>query len=283
MQKNEVWIPTIITRHRGEAPVATTFVEIIEPYEGRSNIKAIRRLSLQTADGAAYGDNYVAIEVDLVDGQRDLIICADVDDALERTPSLGKSKMMIQPEWGVKTDGELSVVRRDASGKTIYTVLCRGRVLEAGELSTNSGDIRRLSRTRLINHGSSSKDCYRKANLDELSGLYFQCERGSPNDGSILMGGLVLAIGIQSRSVPINLERVYQLLGSPDLAMGNCQSGMVGWLMQSFQSTGENDVIVGFDVASGVIKDSWSNFGVPDCSPACDMVAFENSEMKPGT
>jgi hypothetical protein len=136
--KNETWIPTILTRRQSDAPLASTFVAVIEPYEGNSKIKATRRLTLQTPAGIAYHDNYVAIEVELIDGRRDLIIAADIADPLNRTPSLAQDKMMIQPDWGVRTDAELVIVRRDAQGRIIHIAMCRGRVLEAGELSTES-------------------------------------------------------------------------------------------------------------------------------------------------
>ena len=55
---------------------------------------------------------------------------------------------------------------------------------------------------------------------------------------------------------------------------------MVGWFMQSVESTGEQDVIVGFDVRQQVVQDFWSNSVTPECSPARHMIAFGESEMK---
>ena len=70
----ETWIPRVMTRRSGEAPLASTFVAVIEPYEGSSNIAAIRRLPLLDADGNACPDTAVGIEITLADGRRDLFI-----------------------------------------------------------------------------------------------------------------------------------------------------------------------------------------------------------------
>ena len=123
------------------------------------------------------------------------------------------------------------------------------------------------------------RDSYQKANPDELSELYFRHEGASKRRK--YFEDAWFAIGFQSRTATFNLERVFRLLGSPDLAQGTPKKGMVGWLMHSVQSTGKNDVIVGFDVESGVIRDFWSNSITPECSPARHMIAFEQSEMKP--
>lgn len=96
----EAWIPRIMVRRRGEAPLATTFVGIIEPYEHSSRIAAVRRLPLEAPSGEAYPDSYVALEVRLVDGRRDLIVCADVENPLGLRPSFAESGVMVQQEWG---------------------------------------------------------------------------------------------------------------------------------------------------------------------------------------
>jgi len=70
----EAWIPRVLTRRSGEAPLTSTFAAVIEPYEGRPNIAAIRRLPLTDAAGNACPDATVGIEVTLADGRRDLFI-----------------------------------------------------------------------------------------------------------------------------------------------------------------------------------------------------------------
>jgi hypothetical protein len=122
------------------------------------------------------------------------------------------------------------------------------------------------------------KEHYRKANVNELSELYFR--REGVDKRRKHFEDVWLAVGFQARDVKFTLERVFQLLGFPDLAIGNPTSGQIGWLMQSVESTGEQDVIVGFDVESGVIRKFWSNGVAPECSPARHMIVFGNSEMK---
>jgi len=110
---DEQWIPTLVTRKHGTAPLATTFVAVIEPYSQLSSIASIRRLDSP--------DSTVIIEVTLADGRRDLIISANAP-----------GQLLIQPEWNVKTDGELVFVRRDPQGKLQSMALTKGTFLEVG-------------------------------------------------------------------------------------------------------------------------------------------------------
>jgi len=123
---DQQWIPTIIT-HRGDAhtELTSTFVAVIEPYAMASHLRAIRRLPLQTSEGFPVTDNYVAVEVELTDGRRDLLIATDSPAEL------------FQPDWNVRTDGELCLIRRDAAGNTIYAACCHGTFLDAGDLVLN--------------------------------------------------------------------------------------------------------------------------------------------------
>ena len=119
---------------------------------------------------------------------------------------------------------------------------------------------------------------YRKANVEGLSAFYFRCE--GPAKRRRHFAHLWLAIGFQARDSTFTLERVFRLLGLPDLADGNPSGGRVAWLMQSKESSGEQDFIVGFVVESGVVRQFWSNYVAPECSPARFMIAFGESEMK---
>ncbi len=126
----EEWIPRIMTRRQSaEAPLASTFVSVIEPYEKKSNVKSIRRLALQTADGETYGDNCAAVEVRLADNRRDLLISMDVENPLGRKPAAGT---VVQKDWGLRTDAELCIVRKNAYGKVSRIAICKGTFLEVG-------------------------------------------------------------------------------------------------------------------------------------------------------
>ena len=49
----DAWIPRVLVRRRAEqAPLASTFVGVIEPYEQQPAIAGIRRLGLETSDAA---------------------------------------------------------------------------------------------------------------------------------------------------------------------------------------------------------------------------------------
>jgi hypothetical protein len=122
------------------------------------------------------------------------------------------------------------------------------------------------------------KEWYQRANLDELSSLYFRHE--GPARRRKHFEDVWFGIGFQARNAIFTLDRTFRLLGLPDLALGNPSGGKVGWFMHSVDSAGEADVIVGFDVKSGVITKFWSASVKPDCSPAHSMILFENSEMK---
>jgi len=62
---DEHWIPSLVTRRRGAAPLATTFVAVIEPYARTPFIRSIRRLDVPEPG--------VLLEITLVDGRRDVV------------------------------------------------------------------------------------------------------------------------------------------------------------------------------------------------------------------
>ena len=133
---DEIWIPRIMVRRQAsQAPLASTFVGIIEPYERKSNITKIRRLQLETPDGKRYPDANVAVEIQLIEGHRDLFIAADTENALDLSPSISEDKVMLQKEWGLRLDGELCMVRRHADGNIMRMLVCRGSSVSIGEVT----------------------------------------------------------------------------------------------------------------------------------------------------
>ena len=112
----EAWIPRVqVRRHNPQGNLESTFVAVIEPYGAMSNIEQIRRLLVTDAAGAELSDLFVAVELRLQDGRRDLIVanCADPD---------GKPPALKVPDWDFATDADLCVVRKDRNGKTMQTV-----------------------------------------------------------------------------------------------------------------------------------------------------------------
>lgn len=122
-ESKDVWIPCVMVRRQSsEKPLASTFVTIMEPYESLSKIVSIRRLNLEKFKGEAYLDNNVAIEVQLANGDCDIIIAIDSEDPLGLMP---KSPIH-QPESGLHTDGEMCLIRLSKTGDVRYISLCRG-------------------------------------------------------------------------------------------------------------------------------------------------------------
>ena len=129
---DDSWIPLLMVRRQGQAPLASTFVTAIEPYDAVSNIASIRRLPLESAGGAAFPDSNAAVEVTLADGRRDLFVAADVENPLALTPSRTQGNVLVQKDWGLRLDGELAMVRRDKSGNVQRMALCKGKSLSVG-------------------------------------------------------------------------------------------------------------------------------------------------------
>jgi hypothetical protein len=131
----EAWIPCVMVRRQAsESPLASTFVTIIEPYEGASSMARISRLPLETPEGASFSDQNAAVEIQLADGRRDLFVAADAENPLGLGPSRSSHDALVQKEWRLRLDGELCMVRRDAAGEIKRIVLCRGNSVSIGEV-----------------------------------------------------------------------------------------------------------------------------------------------------
>lgn len=114
----DAWVPRVMVRRLAAAPpLASTFVALLEPYEGQSNIQSLRRLPLLTEDGRPYPDGCVAVEITLTDGRRHLLVAADVENPLDLRPSLEADGVLVQPDWGVRLQGEVCLVRKDKTGQ----------------------------------------------------------------------------------------------------------------------------------------------------------------------
>ena len=124
---DEQWIPTLITRNQGAAPLTTTFVAVLEPFAASSAIHSIRRLDLNSVDGVC-ADSVVAIEVKLADGRQDLIIATD-----PHGPTCPAGPVR-QADWKVLTDADLVLIRRDATGRPEHVALGGGSFVEIGSI-----------------------------------------------------------------------------------------------------------------------------------------------------
>lgn len=119
---DEAWIPRVMVRRQSESELASTFVSIIEPYEGQSAISEIKRLPLETRSGKAFPDSCAAVEVRLADGRRDLLISLDA----ENPDGLMPATAAVQKDWDLRTDAEFVMVRLDGEGRAERIALCNG-------------------------------------------------------------------------------------------------------------------------------------------------------------
>jgi hypothetical protein len=161
-----VWMPRVLVRHRAappdapgtavapgksvappttsnEAPLETTFVSLIEPYDATIGplIKSSRRLALRGGDGES-SDRSVALEIDLADGRRDLWI-SNPDPA-----------PVSQADAGIVTDARLALVRREAHGRPVMISLCAGSSLSAPGVKVRLSAPAAFAQLRLDEDGS---------------------------------------------------------------------------------------------------------------------------------
>jgi len=122
----DAWIPRIMVRRQGEAPLASTFVGVIEPWDTVPCIISARRVPLTTPNGEAYGDANVAVEITLADGRRDILIAADIENPLGLTPSLAKNRALVQRQTRIELTGEFCVVRFAKSREVEGVLACAG-------------------------------------------------------------------------------------------------------------------------------------------------------------
>jgi hypothetical protein len=107
----EAWIPRILVRRgAAEPPLTSTFISVIEPYEGTPAIAGVRRLALRGPDGEPCADTHVALEIRLADGRRDLLVSIDAGKPVGH---------VVEEEMGLRFDGELSLVRLAPDGKPV--------------------------------------------------------------------------------------------------------------------------------------------------------------------
>lgn len=130
---DEIWIPRVVVRRQNRAdkePLRSTFVGLLQPYEGRPFIESVNRLGVLTPDGAPLGDTHAAVTVKLADGRRDILIVRDPQDSTA-------DDVKVEANGGMQTNAEIALLRLDPQGKAIYTALCKGSSLQSGNYVVN--------------------------------------------------------------------------------------------------------------------------------------------------
>ena len=132
----EIWVPRIMVRRQSESdPLASTFVAVIEPYEGESHIKRIRRVPLHTPEGGPLAESHVALEIQLTDGRRDVLIAGDMENLPKPTPGAADGVPLVQKDSGIRFAGEVCLVRYDTQGAVERIALGRGSSITTGGIT----------------------------------------------------------------------------------------------------------------------------------------------------
>ena len=135
----DAWIPRVMVRRRAsQGPLSSTFVGLMEPYEGQSVIKSVRRVEPQRLNGEWSGEADVALEVQLTDGRRDVLFARGA--GTETATSEQVLDELKLNDLGITLDGAWAWIRFGADGSVQRLFLGHGQVLEVGAV--------RLERTR---------------------------------------------------------------------------------------------------------------------------------------
>jgi oligo-alginate lyase len=127
----EMWIPRLLVRRQGEAPLASTFVSVMEPYSTKRAIAKMQRLPLKSSAGTDLGDNFVAATIDLADGRRDTILSADIENP-QKHPAPGPNDAIVADD--ITFRGQLAFVRRDKDGAVTTIAVANAESITAGEI-----------------------------------------------------------------------------------------------------------------------------------------------------
>jgi len=135
------WIPSFLVSRRAEhAPLASTFVSVLEPYETKSNLAGSRRLDLQDAEGKPCAEEDVGIEVRLADGRKDIFLSRQVEVAATSSSSPPGHGVVVEKSSGARFEGDLGLIRFDAAGRPERVWFCRGKMLRMGSLLVRARD-----------------------------------------------------------------------------------------------------------------------------------------------
>ncbi len=120
----ETWLPRVMVLRRADAaPLASTFVAVMEPYRDRPILAGWRRLTLKDSLGRDFGDSHVAVEVKTAGGLTDLFVAADVENPQGLQPAYKPGEAILQSDWQLSLDGEACFIRKDPAGRIRHITL----------------------------------------------------------------------------------------------------------------------------------------------------------------
>lgn len=130
-RNEEAWIPRMMQRRlaSSDGPPDSCFVNVLEPYGAAPAVRTARRLSLASRVGAPAGDSSVALEIELADEQRDLLLFPDVGGEV------------VEPSTGLCTDAQVCFVRSRAGAPRSYALAGGSLVDTAGLTVRTAGPV----------------------------------------------------------------------------------------------------------------------------------------------
>ena len=125
---SSAWIPRIMVRRRGPEGLASAFVSVCEVYGQQRAVTRIRRLSLATRAGLAYGDMQVGISIEMADGHVDWLILADTENPLRTAPDWTDGLVVHDGQRTATLAGEVGWVRWAPDGTVARMGVARGEL-----------------------------------------------------------------------------------------------------------------------------------------------------------
>lgn len=124
---DETWIPRVMVRRKSDkAPLESTFVSVLEPYEGSPTVLSVERIPIMTNGEPAEG---VAVRVDRGEAGRDILILRNS----EATDSKKQPKIY-QSDSNLSFNGDLCFVRMNQPGRIERIVAMGGTQLLVGNV-----------------------------------------------------------------------------------------------------------------------------------------------------
>lgn len=121
------WLPMLMVRRTAQAaPLASTFVSLLETWRGKPVVKGAIRPEMRDENDQPVSEANVVIQVALAGGGMDMIIARDVEDPLKRNPG---ADFMHAENLRLKFDGDFGFVRWDGPRTIGSVVLCNAKSL----------------------------------------------------------------------------------------------------------------------------------------------------------
>ncbi len=124
----EIWIPCLMIRRKGEAPLHSAFLGVYVPFiQGRRPVLSVRRLPVVCQqEGEAgetppdtHGVQAAALELTMLDGTKDLVVLVDAQAARSNNQTLKQTWKVVDEGWDVRTVSPVFVLRKTPEGTIV--------------------------------------------------------------------------------------------------------------------------------------------------------------------